>query len=188
MNKEIKEHKRVLFDGNGYSEEWKAEAARRGLPNLKTTLDAIEAYRDPKVVKLYKDYGVLSEVELESRYVIEKEKYEAVVALEANCACQMAKTMFLPESISYAVELAESASSLSAFAHSGVSKLAKNAADEVEALTAEIEKLEAAIDSADTAKELEGMLNVRKHVDALERIVPESQWPIPGYGEMFFIG
>ena len=66
--------------------------------------------------------------------------------------------------------------------------MAKNAADEVEALTAEIEKLEAAIDSADTAKELEGMLNVRKHVDALERIVPESQWPIPGYGEMFFIG
>ena len=188
LQKEIKEHKRVLFDGNGYSEEWKAEAARRGLPNLKTTLDAIEAYRDPKVVKLYKDYGVLSEVELESRYVIEKEKYEAVVALEANCACQMAKTMFLPESISYAVELAESASSLSAFAHSGVSKLAKNAADEVEALTAEIEKLEAAIDNADTAKELEGMLNVRKHVDALERIVPESQWPIPGYGEMFFIG
>ena len=96
--------------------------------------------------------------------------------------------MFLPEGISYAVELAESSSALTDFIHSGISKLAKSAAEEVEALTQEIEKLEAAIDKADPALELAGMASVRKHVDALERIVPESQWPVPGYGEMFFIG
>ncbi len=188
LQKEIKEHKRVLFDGNGYSDDWKAEAERRGLPNLKTTLEALEAYRDPKVVKLYKDYGVLSEVELESRYVVEKEKYETIIALEANCALTMAKTMYLPEGISYAAELADSCSSLTDFVHTGISRLAKSAAENVEGLTQEIEKLEKAVDSGETQAELEAMTSVRKFVDALERIVPDSQWPVPGYGEMFFVG
>ncbi len=188
LQKEIKEHKRVLFDGNGYSDDWKAEAERRGLPNLKTTLEAIEAYRDPKVVKLYKDYGVLSEVELESRYVVEKEKYETIIALEANCALTMAKTMYLPEGISYAAELADSCSSLTDYIHTGIAHLAKSAAENVEGLTQEIEKLEKAVDSGETKAELEAMTGVRKFVDALERIVPDSQWPVPGYGEMFFVG
>jgi len=188
LQKEIKEHKRVLFDGNGYSDEWKAEAKRRGLPNLTNTLEAIEAYRDPKVIKLYKDAGILSEIELESRYVIEKEKYEAVVALEANCALTMAKTMFLPEGISYSAELADSCSSLTDYAHAGVSSLAKKASTEVEALIKEIDKLEEAIGKGSPKDELQGMHNVRLHVDALEKIVPGSQWPVPSYGEMFFIG
>ena len=188
LQKEIKDHKRVLFDGTGYSDEWKAEAERRGLPNLKTTLEALEAYRDPKVVKLYKDYGVLSEVELESRYVVEKEKYETIIALEANCALTMAKTMYLPEGISYAAELADSCSSLTDFVHTGISRLAKAAAENVEGLAQEIEKLEKAVDSGETKAELEAMADVRKFVDALERIVPDSQWPVPGYGEMFFVG
>lgn len=188
LQKEIKEHKRVLFDGNGYSDDWKAEAERRGLPNLKTTLEALEAYRDPKVVKLYKDYGVLSEVELESRYVVEKEKYETIIALEANCALTMAKTMYLPEGISYAAELADSCSSLTDYVHSGIALLAKSAAENVEGLAQEIAKLEKAIDSGEAKAELESMTDVRKYVDALERIVPDSQWPVPGYGEMFFVG
>ena len=188
LQKEIKEHKRVLFDGNGYSDDWKAEAERRGLPNLKTTLEALEAYRDPKVVKLYKDYGVLSEVELESRYVVEKEKYETIIALEANCALTMAKTMYLPEGISYAAELADSCSSLTDYVHTGIAHLAKSAAENVEGLAQEIEKLEKAVDSGETKAELEAMTGVRKFVDALERIVPDSQWPVPGYGEMFFVG
>ncbi len=188
LQKEIKEHKRVLFDGNGYSDDWKAEAERRGLPNLKTTLEALEAYRDPKVVKLYKDYGVLSEVELESRYVVEKEKYETIIALEANCALTMAKTMYLPEGISYAAELADSCSSLTDYVHTGIAHLAKSAAENVEGLAQEIEKLEKAVDSGETKAELEAMTDVRKYVDALERIVPDSQWPVPGYGEMFFVG
>ena len=188
LQKEIKDHKRVLFDGNGYSGDWEAEAAKRGLPNLKTTPEAIEAYRDPKVIELYKKYSVLSEVELESRYVIEKEKYETMIALEANCALMMAKTMYLPECISYAAELADSCASLTDYVHTGVSALAKSAAENVEKLTQEIDKLEKAIDSGDSAAELAGMKNVRSVVDALERIVPDSQWPVPGYGEMFFVG
>ena len=188
LQKEIKDHKRVLFDGNGYSGDWEAEAAKRGLPNLKTTPEAIEAYRDPKVIELYKKYSVLSEVELESRYVIEKEKYETMIALEANCALMMAKTMYLPECISYAAELADSCASLTDHVHTGVSALAKSAAENVEKLTQEIDKLEKAIDSGDSAAELAGMKDVRSVVDALERIVPDSQWPVPGYGEMFFVG
>lgn len=188
LQKEIKDHKRVLFDGNGYSGDWEAEAAKRGLPNLKTTPEAIEAYRDPKVIELYKKYSVLSEVELESRYVIEKEKYETMIALEANCALMMAKTMYLPECISYAAELADSCASLTDYVHTGVSALAKSAAENVEKLTQEIDKLEKAIDSGDSVAELAGMKDVRSVVDALERIVPDSQWPVPGYGEMFFVG
>lgn len=188
LQKEIKDHKRVLFDGNGYSGDWEAEAAKRGLPNLKTTPEAIEAYRDSKVIELYKKYSVLSEVELESRYVIEKEKYETMIALEANCALMMAKTMYLPECISYAAELADSCASLTDYVHTGVSALAKSAAENVEKLTQEIDKLEKAIDSGDSAAELAGMKDVRSVVDALERIVPDSQWPVPGYGEMFFVG
>ena len=188
LQKEIKDHKRVLFDGNGYSGDWEAEAAKRGLPNLKTTPEAIEAYRDPKVIELYKKYSVLSEVELESRYVIEKEKYETMIALEANCALMMEKTMYLPECISYAAELADSCASLTDYVHTGVSALAKSAAENVEKLTQEIDKLEKAIDSGDSAAELAGMKDVRSVVDALERIVPDSQWPVPGYGEMFFVG
>ena len=188
LQKESKDHKRVLFAGNGYSGDWEAEAAKRGLPNLKTTPEAIEAYRDPKVIELYKKDSVLSEVELESRYVIEKEKYETMIALEANCALMMAKTMYLPECISYAAELADSCASLTDYVHTGVSALAKSAAENVEKLTQEIDKLEKAIDSGDSAAELAGMKDVRSVVDALERIVPDSQWPVPGYGEMFFVG
>jgi glutamine synthetase len=72
LQKEIKAHKRVLFDGNGYAEAWKKEAEKRGLPNLATTLEAIEAYRDPAVIDLYRKYGVLTEVELKSRYAMPK--------------------------------------------------------------------------------------------------------------------
>lgn len=188
LQKEIKEHKRVLFDGNGYSDDWTMEAARRGLPNLKTTPEAIEAYRDPKVIELYQKYNVLSKVELESRYVIEKEKYETVITLEANCALTMAKTMYLPVAIAYAASLADSCASLTDYGHSGVASLAKSTAENVESLIQEIGNLEKAVENGNVAAELDGISGVRKFVDALERIVPSSQWPVPSYGEMFFVG
>lgn len=188
LQKEIKEHKRVLFDGNGYSDDWTLEAARRGLPNLKTTPEAIEAYRDPKVIELYQKYSVLSKVELESRYVIEKEKYDTVITLEANCALTMAKTMYLPVAIAYAASLADSCASLTDYGHSGVASLAKTTAENVESLIQEIGKLEKAVDEGNVTAELDGISGVRKFVDALERIVPSSQWPVPSYGEMFFVG
>lgn len=188
LQKEIKEHKRVLFDGNGYSDDWTMEAARRGLPNLKTTPEAIEAYRDPKVIELYQKYNVLSKVELESRYVIEKEKYETVITLEANCALTMAKTMYLPVAIAYAASLADSCASLTDYGHSGVASLAKSTAENVESLIQEIGNLEKAVENGNVAAELDGISGVRKFVDVLERIVPSSQWPVPSYGEMFFVG
>jgi glutamine synthetase len=91
LQKEIKAHKRILFDGNGYSNEWREEAARRGLPNLKSTPDAIEAFKDPKIIALFEKYNVLSEKELNSRYAIAKETYELVVTMEAECALMLAK-------------------------------------------------------------------------------------------------
>ena len=188
LQKEIKAHKRVLFDGNGYGEAWKKEAAKRGLPNFPTTLEAIEAYRDPMVVDLYSKYSVLSEVELKSRYAIAKENYFLVVAMESECALSLAKNRVLPAAISYAAELADSVESLENFKHAGVEKLAKFVSDEVEALVASIDALEDAVKHESAKAELKGMADVREHVDALETVVPKEQWPFPGYADMFFVG
>ncbi len=188
LQKEIKAHKRVLFDGNGYAETWKKEAEKRGLPNLATTLDAIETYRDPAVVELFKKYNVLSEIELKSRYAIDKENYFLVIALEAECALSMAKTLILPTAISYAAELADSVESMAEFKHAGVEKLAKKASDAVEALIVSIDALEDAVKKDSTKEKIKTMAEVRVQADALEEIVPADQWPFPSYADMFFIG
>ncbi len=188
LQKEIKAHKRVLFDGNGYAEAWKKEAEKRGLPNLATTLEAIEAYRDPAVIDLYRKYGVLTEVELKSRYAIAKENYFVVIAMESECVLSMAKTEILPAAIAYSAELADSLESLGDFKHAGIEKLAKKAADEVDCLIAAIESLEEALKKESTREEIKAMTEVRVHVDALENIVPKEQWPFPSYADMFFVG
>jgi len=188
LQKEIKAHKRVLFDGNGYSDNWKAEAEKRGLPNLVTTLDAIEAYKDPKIVALYKKYNVLSKVELDSRYEIARENYDTIVAIEAECCLQMAKTMILPAGIGYASELADSLDSLQNFKHAGVQKYATAAADLTESLVEAISHLESSIAEGNPTKKLAAMAEVRKYADSLEKIVPETEWPLPSYEEMFFVG
>ena len=188
LQKEIKAHKRILFDGNGYAETWKKEAEKRGLPNLVTTLEAIETYRDPAVIELFKKYNVLSEIELKSRYAIDKENYFLVIALEAECALSMAKTFILPTAISYAAELADSVESMAEFKHAGVEKLAKKASDAVEALIVSIDALEDAVKKDSTKEKIKTMAEVRVQADALEEIVPGDQWPFPSYADMFFIG
>ena len=107
----FRDHHRVLFDGNGYSEEWEAEAARRGLPNLKTTPDALPALIDPANVALFEKYGVLNEAELHARYVAKAEQYAKLINIEANVMCDMARRLYVPAIMAYAGDIATSVAS-----------------------------------------------------------------------------
>lgn len=185
LTKEVNAHDKIIFDGNGYSEEWVKEAKRRGLPNIQTTPEALKAYLDENVVALFEKYNVLSREELKSRYVIGNQHYETIITLEAECSLRIAKTMILPAAISYATELADSADAVES---DTLSKYAKEVADLVDDLLAGIQLLEKSLRKNIAKENVKAMEKVREAADALELIVPENQWPLPGYGEMFFVG
>ncbi len=185
LTQEVNAHDKIIFDGNGYSEEWVEEAKRRGLPNIQTTPEALKAYLDENVVALFEKYNVLSREELKSRYVIGNQHYETIITLEAECSLRIAKTMILPAAISYATELADSADAVES---DTLSKYAKEVADLVDDLLAGIQLLEKSLRKNIAKENVKAMEKVREAADALELIVPENQWPLPGYGEMFFVG
>jgi len=187
LQKEIKAHKRVLFDGNGYSEEWKQEALKRGLPCASNTLEAIQAFIDPSVVALFEKYKVLSEKELQSRYAIAKETYKNTILIEARCALVIVKTMILPAGISYAADLANALKSLSDVKNTGLTKMVNFTASLVDSLAESIEHLEETVKSNNPLMIIEQMKELRHYADQLEKVVPDNQWPLPSYADMFFI-
>jgi glutamine synthetase len=188
----IDEHGSVIFNGNGYSEEWHAEAAKRGLPNLKTTADALPALTSPDVIDLFERQGVLSQRELESRKEIAVEQYEKHINVEANLVAEIAQTKIYPVAAAYAASLAEGIAKVKAAG--GTTSTATF--EKVAVLTA---KLEAAIADLKkvhgeahglgdwTFKVCPAMLEVRAVVDELESLVPDDLWPLPTYQEMLFI-
>jgi len=107
----VKENKQILFEGNNYAEEWYAEAERRGLPNNRSTVDALPALATPKAKKVFSHFGVLSERELAARVEIIWERYVKVSNIEANCALDIAKTMILPAGVAYLGQLADAGQS-----------------------------------------------------------------------------
>ena len=113
------EHRRIIFSGNGYSEEWVKEAERRGLPNLKAGIDSVEAIRTEKAIKLFEEFGVYTRTELESRAEIEYEAYSKTVNIEAKTMLSMMKKTFLPSVLSYCKELAETAAKTKAILPDG---------------------------------------------------------------------
>jgi glutamine synthetase len=171
----IKEHKRILFNGDGYTDEWIAEAEERGMPNLVNTEMALEALNTQKAKDLFAKYGVLSNAELESRYNTYVETYETLIAIEAETTSDIAKTLIIPAAVSAISEYSEVAA--------------------VAAITSEmsslLEKLVAAVAVLDTKEEpadqLAAMNDVRAAADALEAIVPADLWPMPSYADMLFI-
>lgn len=177
-------HGSVIFNGNGYSEEWHAEAAERGLPNLKTTPDALPAITSPEVVEVFERFGILSKAELESRQEVYAEQYGAHINVEANLTNEIGRTIIFPAAVAYASELARA-------------PVGKKTLDKVIALANELEDslddLEAAhgavghapADWKDTV--LPAMAKVRAAADALEALIPDSDWPLPTYQEMLFI-
>ncbi len=184
----VKKHKRILFNGDNYTAEWAAEAARRGLPNMKTTPEALKPLETQKARELFAKYGVLSEVELESRYEVYIEQYEKQVAIEAGCLLDMAKTMIAPAAIEYQRQLAGTAADLDACGVSaaGAKTLLTETAAQVDALVTAIKALEARMDS-DGLTKIKVMAGVRTAIDALEGLVPKEMWPVPSYAEMLFM-
>jgi glutamine synthetase len=188
----LKEHKKVLFSGNGYSEEWHAEAAKRGLPNNKSTIEALPALATEKAKKLFAKFGVLSERELEARAEIIWERYVKVQNIEANATIDIAKTQILPATAKYLGELSTASKS------KGISKISDKVVALADKLVEAIEALEKAQHHAHEATDLHAEAKafkskvipaqdaVREAADELETLVSDDLWPLPKYRELLF--
>lgn len=185
----VKKHKRILFNGDNYTAEWHKEAERRGLPNLKTTLEALRTMKEKSTIDLFEKYGILKKGEIESRYEIYKEQYEKTVKIEAECALNMARTMIVPVAIEYQNDLASAINDTEKCG--GAVKETKKLLKEVSQLTEKtliyIKKLEGSIKGGASPDIISSMNKLRETVDALEGLVPDEIWPLPSYADMMFM-
>ena len=184
----VKKHKRILFNGDNYTEAWHKEAKKRGLLNLKTTPEALEVMRKKEVRDLFKRHSVLSKTELESRYEIYKEQYEKAIHIEAECMLNMARTMIIPVAAAYQNELAatiEKVKSCGAKVPESEDLLFEVCGLTEKALKYS-KKLEGSIKGKSSTDTIASMTRLRETVDALEALVPEDRWPLPSYAEMMF--
>ena len=196
----LTENQRIIFNGNGYSDEWVAEAERRGLPNIKSMVEAIPAITTDKAVELFERFSVFTKAELESRAEIQYEAYAKAINIEARTMIDMASKQFLPSFIKYTKTLADTVNAVKA---AGVdASVQTETLKEVSALMAETK---AALDNlvkttADAAAKEEGEVQatyyhkevvpamdaLRAPVDKLEMIVDKEAWPMPSYGDLIF--
>jgi glutamine synthetase len=193
----IKEHDAVVFNGDGYSEEWHKEAEKRGLPNLKTTPDALPTLTSPEVIKLFTTYGVFSEAEVKSREEIYLEQYVKTLQTEAALVVRMAKTIIFPAAMRYQGELAKTCAELKAIGHDYKMTTLEDVTAKLRDLQAKVVDLEKILEhtASDTLAEakhmcctvLPAMNEVRAVADALEAVVADDLWPLPSYQEMLFI-
>ncbi len=195
----ISEHKAVLFNGDNYSQEWHDEAEKRGLPNLRNTVEALPALIAPKNIAMFEKYGVLNSREIHSRYEIYMERFCKDINTEALAALSIAKTMILPAAYRYQGELATTANALKAALGSDsdltslktVTGLIGELEKTIAALDAEIEKNGIEDIAAEAKHFQEGVIPamgaVRAVADKLEAIVADDLWPLPSYREMLFI-
>ena len=196
----FRDHQRIIFDGNGYSDEWEAEAERRGLPNLKTTPDALGALMDPDNIALFENYGVLSEAELHARYVAKAEQYAKLINIEANTMAYMARHMYLPALMSYSGDLANSVAvkaelGIASRAEKDIINRLTTGIDTIYDLTSQLEQLAAHANGKSNPSEqdalcrdevIPAMAALRAEVDAMERLCGEDYWPVPSYNQMLF--
>ena len=193
--KTMKENKNIVFNGNGYSDEWVEEAAKRGLPNVKSIVDAILAYTDESSIEMFEKLGVITKRELEARREIKLEEYAGLINIEARTMIDMAAKLYIPSVIAYVNSVASSMSTVkNAYAQADTTaqqtilvKASSLLADTQQAL----DNLKAATDAAESAKDfhekvLPAMAALRTPVDELETIVDSEYWPVPTYGQMMF--
>jgi glutamine synthetase len=188
----VKEHKAVLFDGNCYSDDWKSEAAKRGLANLVSTVDCLPLINSKKAVDLFSKYGVYTKIESDSRHEIYAEAYTKIIQIEADAAVEIAETQILPAAFGYKKLLVKAATT----------KVQKELLDSVDKLIdALIEKIGKVKDALGKVPEgeaqkaaeyyhkkvLPGMTSLRETVDALETVVDDELWPLPSYSELLFV-
>ena len=196
----MKKHGRIIFNGNNYSDEWVLEARKRGLPNVKTGIEALASMATPEAVKLFEKYKVLSAGELHARYEIYLEHYVKHVNIEARASVHMVKRQYLPAVIEFTKDLARTVSQLKSVAVSSkvqkallgkVSELLESADEKLEVLEEAIEKAHAVKDLIKRAEVFRDKVVVaagelRKDIDALEGLTPANLWPVPTYAEMLF--
>ena len=196
----LAESKKVVFNGDGYTEDWQQEAARRGLPNLKTAVDAIPTVVRKDSIDLFGKYKVFSEKELQARYTIFSESYVKTIAIEAATMVNMARTMILPAALRYQAEVAHAVTATKA---AGVDNAAQ--VDVLKELTAGITGLQKATAAVEKAAGhhadgdayahakymrdavVPAMAELRTRGDALETVVADDLWPLPTYREMLFL-
>lgn len=194
----ITDHGSVVFNGNGYSDEWQVEAAERGLPNLRTTLDALPELITPAAVQLFERYGIFSESEAHSRYEIGLEHYTQSIMVEALSTLEIGQTSVLPAAVRYQTELATNVSALKAAGIEADLDLLNEVSTEIAALRIGIGALrnaltgdhgEDALSEATYAQSslLPAMAAVRSAADSLEAMVADDLWPLPTYQEMLYI-
>ncbi|MGB5222152.1 MAG: glutamine synthetase III [Polyangiales bacterium] len=195
----MQKHGNVVFGGDGYSPEWHVAAVEeRGLKNIPTTADALPVLMEQSVIDLFQRTGVLSPVELESRYEVYAEQYILSIGVEAKLVVELAKTILYPATMSYISKLAATLNSASALGVEFESTTVKKIAKETNEMMAAVQALEEALTNhhfdsteahmkycASTVREL--MDRVRVHADALETLVADEYWPLPKYREMLFI-
>ena len=202
VKRTIRDHRRVIFNGNGYTAEWEAEAAKRGLPNMKNTPAALPALIDPKNIALMEEFGVLTKVEMYSRYEVELEHYSKIINIEALTMLEMARKQLLPAVNAYMSEVANTAASKLAVSEnlsvrSETKALTRLSAD-ADAMSDAVDELQASVDAAkalsdESAKAVAFHDDVLPKMDALraaaddaETICGEDYWPLPSYSKMLY--
>ena len=202
VKRTIRDHRRVIFNGNGYSAEWEEEAARRGLPNKKNTPAALPALIDPKNIALMEEFGVLTKVEMESRYEVELEHYAKIINIEALTMLEMARKQLLPAVNAYMSEVANTAASKLAVSESisvrSETKTLGRLSADADAMSDAIDTLQDAVDAAKALPSesekavafhdnvLPAMDTLRAAADDAETLCGEDYWPLPSYSKMLY--
>ena len=200
IKKTLTDHQRVIFNGNGYSDEWTAEAERRGLPNYPNTPSAIRNMVKPENLEFYAKYGVLNENEVHARYISKAEQYSKLLNIEANTMSYMTRHMYLPALIDYSGDIATGVATkaelgLKAKAErklierltDGIDKVS-DAVDDLEEKNAAAQKVEDPQEQSDAYADsvLPAMETLRAVVDDMERLCSHDFWPVPSYNKMLF--
>ena len=202
VKRTIRDHRRVIFNGNGYTAEWEAEAAKRGLPNKKNTPAALPALIDPKNIALMEEFGVLTKVEMHSRYEVELEHYSKVINIEALTMLEMARKQLLPAVNAYMSEVANTAASKLAVSESisvrSETKTLGRLSADADAMSDAIDTLQDAVDAAKALPSesekavafhdnvLPAMDTLRAAADDAETLCGEDYWPLPSYSKMLY--
>ena len=202
IKRTIRDHRRVIFNGNGYSAEWEEEAARRGLPNKKNAPAALPALIDPKNIALMEEFGVLTKVEMHSRYEVELEHYAKIINIEALTMLEMARKQLLPAVNAYMSEVANTAASKLAVSESisvrSETKTLGRLSADADAMSDAIDTLQDAVDAAKALPSesekavafhdnvLPAMDTLRAAADDAETLCGEDYWPLPSYSKMLY--
>jgi glutamine synthetase len=200
VRRTLREHQRVIFEGNGYSPEWELEAKERGLLNNKTTPDALPCMVTKRNIDFLDKYGVLSEAETQARYAAAAEQYAKLLNIEANTMVAMVRNLYLPALSQYSGDLATSVATKAEIGIVGATEkeLVRTLTEGIEAISVAADELEEKNEAARQIEDLKerddlyrdeimpAMEQLRSHVDAMERVCGKEYWPVPSYNDMLF--